>query len=222
MNSRPNFDSLAGLYRALEFLAFGRDLERARFAFLPRLAACRRILVLGEGDGRSLVRLLQHAPHAQVDCLDLSTAMLTRAAARLAPADRARVRFHQADLLTADAPGADYDAVVTFFFFDCFTPSQVAALLARLTPRLAPNALWLWADFTLPPRGLARWRAQIWLTVLYTFFRWQTGLAVRALPPTESLLLAAGCHSESHRDFQSGLLRTALFRYHPILTPPSL
>lgn len=211
--SRPNFDSLAGLYRALEFLAFGRDLERARFTFLPELAACRRILVLGEGDGRCLQRLLACAPQAQIDCLDLSAAMLARAAARLPATDRPRVHFVQADLLTEDPPGTGYDAIVTCFFLDCFTAPQVTALLTRLLPRLAPGAHWLWADFVLPPRGLAHWRARVWLAALYTFFRWQTDLAVRALPPTEALLRAAGCQPVAQRDFQAGLLRAAVFRY---------
>lgn len=219
MSASPaNFDSLARLYRALEFLAFGRDLERARFTFLPELAACRRILVLGEGDGRCLARLLTCAPQAQIDCLDLSAAMLARAAARIPTADRQRVQFTQADLLTDDLPGTGYDAIVTCFFLDCFTPAQVAALVARLLPRLTPEARWLWADFVQPPRGIARWRAQAWLAVLYTFFRWQTGLPVHELPPTEAILRAAGLAPTIQRDFQAGLLRTALFR-HPDNSP---
>lgn len=209
----PNFDPLAGAYRALEFLAFGRDLERARFRHLDHLADRRRILVLGEGDGRCLVRLLRCAPHAHIDCLDLSPVMLARAAARLDPTDRSRVRFQAADLLATEPPGDRYDAIVTCFFLDCFTASQVAALVARLTARLEPDALWLWADFVLPARGLRRWRAQAWLAVLYTFFRWQTGLAVKTLPPSEAILVAAGGHCEAQRDFQAGLVRSALFRY---------
>ncbi|MBP6508745.1 MAG: class I SAM-dependent methyltransferase [Opitutaceae bacterium] len=212
---RRSFDRLATHYRALELLAFGRDLERARFAHLPRLADCRRILVLGEGDGRCLAQLVRLAPRAQIDCLDLSAAMLTRAADRLDPAARERVRFQQADLLCVNPPGGPYDAVITLFLLDCFTPPQVAMLVERIVARLEPGALWLWADFVLPAHGPARWRAQIWVAVLYAFFRWQTGVAVHALPPGEALLTAAGCQAEVSRNFQFGLLRTTLFRYRP-------
>ncbi|MFI5356043.1 MAG: hypothetical protein ACHQ4G_01785, partial [Opitutales bacterium] len=51
------FGRLAAIYQPLEFLALGRDLERARFTLLPHLRDCTRILVPGDGDGRCLARL---------------------------------------------------------------------------------------------------------------------------------------------------------------------
>jgi SAM-dependent methyltransferase len=210
MNPR-NFDRLAGIYRALEYVAFGRDLERARFCFLERLRACRHILVLGEGDGRCLAQLIRAAPAARIDCLDLSPAMLAQAAARLPPAARERVTFRCADLLAAELPPARYDAVITLFFLDCFTPEQTAGIVHRVTASLQPAACWLWADFALPPRGVARLRARVWLAVLYAFFRWQTGLPARMLPPAEELILAAGFARRDLREFQRGLVRSVFF-----------
>ncbi len=58
-------------------------------------------------------------------------------------------------------------------------------------------------------RPLARLRAQIWLWLLYTFFRWQTGLAPRHLPPSEEVLHAAGFQTAATREFQGGLVRSA-------------
>lgn len=212
MKSRRNFDRLARVYRLLEFAAFGHDLERARFAHLDRLRDCRSILVLGEGDGRCLARLVQAAPHAEIDCLDLSPAMLRHAAARLTGPDLTRVAFHQADLLTADLPSLHYDAVVTCFFLDCFTAAQAAAVMTRVAASLQPGAWWLWADFTLPPGGPARWRAQAWLAVLYTFFRWQTALDARALPPVPQLFHEMGWQPVVETVLQHGLLRSAVLR----------
>lgn len=212
MSLARSFDQLAGIYCGLEYLAFGRDLERARFAHLDRLRDCRSILILGEGDGRCLARLVQAAPQAQIDCLDLSPAMLVRAAARLAgTAAAARVRFQAADLLTARLPPARYDAVVTFFFLDCFTPGQAEAVMARIQGSLRPGARWLWADFALPDRGLARWRARAWLALLYAFFRWQTGLSACALPPVDLWLAGAGWTPAAECSFQHGLVRSAVF-----------
>jgi ubiquinone/menaquinone biosynthesis C-methylase UbiE len=100
MNSPRNFDRLAGIYRALEYIAFGRDLERARFFHLDRLSESRSILVLGEGDGRCLERLVSAAPKARIDCLDFSPAMLACAARRIVDHEAVqRVTFRQADLL---------------------------------------------------------------------------------------------------------------------------
>jgi ubiquinone/menaquinone biosynthesis C-methylase UbiE len=213
MKQGRGFDQLAWVYRALEYLAFGRDLERARFAHLARLRACRTILVLGEGDGRCLAQLVVTAPGAMVDCLDLSPRMLQRAAARLdGRAEAARVNFRQADLLEANLPAAHYDAVVTCFFLDCFTAEQAAAIMARIDAAAKPGALWLWADFARPERGWRRWRARVWLAVLYAFFRWQTGLSARKLPPVEQWLADWHWQPVVRDAWQHGLIASAVFR----------
>jgi len=212
MSSSGNFDRLARSYRALEYLAFGRDLERARFTHLHLLREHRSILVLGEGDGRCLEQLVQAAPHAHIDCLDLSAAMLARAASRLAGQVAAnRVTFRQADLLSTELPAAHYDAVITFFFLDCFSASQARAVMSRIQGSLRPGALWLWADFVLPADGWSRLRARVWLTVLYAFFRWQTGLSVRTLPPVEKIFQETGNALLAEISFQSGLVRSAVW-----------
>ena len=218
MNSARSFDRLATIYRGLEYLAFGRDLERARFAHLDRLREQRSILVLGEGDGRCLAQLVKAAPQAQIDCLDISPEMLARAANRIAGTEAvARVKFHGADLLTAPLPSDHYDAVVTFFFLDCFDSEQAESVLARIQGSLRPGALWLWADFEMPPRGLARWRARAWLALLYAFFRWQTALSARALPPVEPWLAAGGWTPLVECSFQHGLVRSVVFHQTQIV-----
>ena len=71
-----NFDPLARPYRWLEYATFGRALERCRFHFLPALTGARRALVLGDGDGRFLARLLRANPELEADVVDCSPAML--------------------------------------------------------------------------------------------------------------------------------------------------
>jgi SAM-dependent methyltransferase len=206
------FDRLAAPYRGLELLAFGRDLERARFCLLDRLGGRESILILGEGDGRCVARLLGAAPGARIHCVDASAAMIARARARIAGHPAAgRVTFEQADARGLAPRAGSYDAVLTLFFLDCFPAGEVAELIARLQPGLRPGALWLFADFVLPVRGWRRARARLWLRGLYAFFRWQTGLSARELPPSEELLVRAGWREQERREFQRGLVRAALF-----------
>ncbi len=207
----PNYDRLARPYRALEFLAFGRDLERARFCNLDRLGGCRNLLVLGEGDGRCLARTLELWREVQVTCVDASSAMLRRAAGRLDGRDRARVYFVQSDARDFRPAPRSYDGILTLFFLDGFTNGEVRDLIERVRPSLRADALWLVADFASPPRGLARWRARAWLAVLYRFFRWTTGLRVCRLPATEILLAQAGFRCLAERTFQWGLIRSSVF-----------
>jgi SAM-dependent methyltransferase len=215
----PNFDRLARVYRVLEFAAFGHDLERARFCLLDRLASCARILVFGEGDGRALARLVGIAPRAQIHCVELSPAMIERASRRLDEADRARVIFHQANALTSPLPEGPFDGVTTMFFLDCFTEPQVRGLVTKIAATLTPDAVWLWADFRLPDGGLARLRARATIALLYAFFRWQTGIPARQLPPAERLISDAGFTTREQRDRQGGMVRTRLFGRAPTGRP---
>lgn len=212
MTSREKtFDRLARPYRLLEWIAFGSLLERARFRHLERLRGCKRILLLGEGDGRVLARVCAAAPSAKIDCLDLSAAMLAKAEARLSSADRTRVRFRHEDALTADLDPKSYDAVTTFFFLDCFMEDQASAIINRIQRSLSENAVWLFADFSEPAHGLMRLRAKTWLWIMYAFFRWQTGLSARRLPASENLILKAGLSRVDETSFQRGFVRSAVF-----------
>jgi ubiquinone/menaquinone biosynthesis C-methylase UbiE len=211
--SAANFDRLASSYRRLEFIAFGGALERARFCFLNALRDCSDILLLGEGDGRALARLAQVAPRARFHYIDSSAAMLARAEARLANHPvRPRVIFTHADILAVNLAAAGYDGVTTFFFLDCFEAKQVAAIITQVKYGLRPGATWLFADFVLPSRKIARLRAQAWLALLYAFFRWQTGIPSRELPPSEELLRQAGFVCGQSCEFSVGLIRSAVFK----------
>jgi len=208
------YRGLARIYRSLEYLAFGRDLERARFTFLDQLRECESILILGEGDGRCLARLIKIAPRARIQCVDRSVAMLERAARRLSSdTDRRRVTFREADALENDFSAEHYDAVLTLFFLDCFSPENVEILVQHLLPRLTPRAKWLFADFDIPEnRGaFAKVRARFWLVILITFFRWQTQHAPKSLPPSEAILRRAGLALVAEKTFQFGLVRSAVF-----------
>jgi SAM-dependent methyltransferase len=206
------FDRVATWYQPLEYLAFGRTLERARGHALPRLAACRDVVVLGDGDGRGLTALLRAAPQAQVRCVESSRAMIALATRRLAAAGLLdRVSFEARDVRDAEFPIGSCDAVVTTFFLDCFSPADVVALAARLSRSLRAGGLWLFADFAIPSRGLARWRARAIVRGLYAFFRWRTGLDVSALPPSETIIGRTGLRAIDVREYEHGLIRSVLF-----------
>ncbi len=217
------FDRIARWYRPAEFLAFGRDLERARFMHLDRLAACASILLLGEGDGRCAARVARLAPGARVHCVDSSQGMIERARSRLSGTDGAsRVRFTCADARTFVPEEGAYDAVATLFFLDCFGAREAEGIVSRVSAALHPGAIWLFADFVVPPSGPARVRARAWLRILYAFFRLETGLAVRELPPSEEILGNAGWRPVATTDLQWGLIRSSVLgRTGAVPGPPT-
>lgn len=207
-----NFDGLARWYHTLELSTFGVELERARMAHVKQLAGCREILLLGDGDGRFLKKLLKIAPDCRVRSIDASAEMLKMAAARLSPAQRARVTFEHADATTADLPTFAYDGVATVFFLDCFTEDQAAELIGRVANALRPGGTWVFADFAIPAGGPQRIAAQVVIRLLYGFFRWRTGIAARRLPDSEGLIAKAGLTPAVSETFLFGLLRSVTFR----------
>lgn len=201
-----NADRIAGMYRWIEYAAFGRTLERCRFAALSDIADCRQVLILGEGDGRFLTRLLAVNPAARIDVIDRSEKMLALAEGRIPSEDRGRVNFLVRDATEWHGEGKAYDLIVTQFFLDCLSPDQAARLIPRLVRSLAPNGRWLICEFQQPARGWARVHAGVWLQTMYGFFRLTTGLAVSAIPPYQRILESAGCCLVKQYQYRFGLM----------------
>jgi SAM-dependent methyltransferase len=218
----PGFDRIAPLYRAMEYLSFGRVLERCRFFYLPRLSNARRALVLGDGDGRFLARLLAANPQLHADAIDASPAMLRLLESRAARAGaRHRVSTHCADA-RAFAPANTYDLVVTHFFLDCLAPAEVVSLIARLRPHLVPGARWLVSEFQVPTHNRAcAWIARRIIASLYAAFRLLTGLRVSQIPPWQDFLSCAGFARQACRLWLGGLLVSELWQATDFLTPQS-
>ncbi len=211
MRTTANFDRLARVYQALEYLMFGRMLERARSILLPSLSACRDILLVGDGDGRCLETLVQIAPHAQVTSVDASEAMLARARRRLAGTDsESRVTFERADVRRWTCPPKDFDAIVTMFVLDCFTAGDVETIVASIAPALRRSGRWLFVDFAVPLDGWARLYARLLIASLYAFFRSQTNIDAHSLPPSETIIEQHGFHAIELREFRDGLVRSVL------------
>ncbi len=188
-------------------MAFGAELERRRCAFLHDVADARRILVLGEGDGRFLVKLVEQNQSASIDYIDLSGRMLELARARAGDS----VTYHLADARTIRLPEATYDLIVTHFFLDCFDQSDAESLVPRLAQAAKPNARWLISEFRQPAHGLQAVWARAWLRTLYTFFRITTGLETSRLIDHHPLLERAGFHVVRQQSARFALLASELW-----------
>jgi ubiquinone/menaquinone biosynthesis C-methylase UbiE len=212
----PRFDRVARPYRILEYLSFGPMLERCRFHHLQSLATRHftRALVLGDGDGRFLARLLATCPDISAEAVDASPAML-----RLLQARAARQGTeHRLTTLCADArsftpSGCDYDLVATHFFLDCLTEPETEALVQKLLPRLAPGARWVVSEFQVPSGSRLRaGLGRALIAGLYAAFRPLTGLRTRRIPPWRLLLARSGFTCEASQSFLGGVLTTEIWQ----------
>lgn len=205
----PDFDAIARAYRWLEYGFLGRLLERTRECHLACLSECRQALVLGDGDGRFTARLLVAAPKVRVEAVDLSSAMLALLQ-QCCTVSQDRLRTCRQDARTY-TPDSEADLVVTHFFLDCLTQQEVEVLVARLTPQLAANALWLVSEFRIPS-GALRWPAWLYVRTLYVAFRLLTGLRITCLPNHAPALERCGYARVAVRQHLFGMLTSELWQ----------
>jgi len=203
-----NFDPIARPYRWLEYLSFGPWLVRCRSAQLEHLAGAQHALLLGDGDGRFLARLLAANTTLTVDVVDSSHSMLQildRRIRRSGPQARQRICLHHADALEWN-PAGSYDLIVSHFFLDCFFPHQLEQLFDRVLPHVRPGAQWVISEFAIPKNAFAAYFAKWLIGLLYRAFGVLTGLSVRALPDYAAALLRHGFVPGQERRYLAGLL----------------
>jgi ubiquinone/menaquinone biosynthesis C-methylase UbiE len=210
----PKFGRLARIYAPLEWLSFGRALARRRQCFLadPRIARTQRALVLGDGDGRFTAALLDRYPTISVTAVDVSSDMLTQLERRVrARTPSAQLELQCADIRSWRVPPANYDLIVSHFFFDCFTTEELESLITRVAPALARDAHWLVSDFAIPSHGLWNPFAKLLVRFLYFAFGLLTGLELTRLPDYESALKSAHFQLSEQESSLGGTLRSELW-----------
>jgi ubiquinone/menaquinone biosynthesis C-methylase UbiE len=206
-----SFDAIAPWYRALETIAFGNTLQRARVACIDGIGSCKRALIVGEGNGRFLEELLRNQPAIEVDCLDASERMLELARQRIGE-EVYRVTFLQHDITSWTPREQHYDLIVTHFFLDCFPHDQLPEIVGKLSRAATNNAIWLIADFSVPSEALGRVRARTWLAAMYLFFRVTAGITAKQLIDPSPLLRRVGFDLEQSVLFRGGLVKSESWR----------
>jgi ubiquinone/menaquinone biosynthesis C-methylase UbiE len=212
-SAQANFDRIAHLYRWAEYLCLGPWLSRTRNHFLPQLIGARHALVLGDGDGRFLARLLHRAPQVNVIAVDTSAVMLRLLGRRCAFAnDRLRLLRCSATALPPTLDLSSTDLIVTHFFLDCLSAAELAALAQRLSSSTSSSCLWVISDFSVPERQPWRLLARVYIRLLYLAFRLLTGLQPQELPDIEGAMQGAGFHRIARAERLRGLLFSELWQ----------
>ena len=182
------FDRLASSYGGLEHFLFGSRLQEMRCVYLAQLANCQDILLIGEGTGLFLEKLLLVNPKAKVTVIDQSAKMIKRARGRVAGQDLHRVTF-QTVAFENFRSANQFDAVCTFFFWDCFEKDRIREMLPLMHRCMKTEGLWVEVDFVEDQWGGRP--SRIWdyflLRFLYGFFGWATGIEARWVEEIEPL-----------------------------------
>jgi len=210
-----SFDAIAPWYRTIETIAFGNALQRARVACLDEIGSPRRVLILGEGNGRFLCELLRKHPGIEVHCVDASGRMIDLARRRLegmAPTAVGRVQFLHRDITSWNPDSDGYDVIVTHFFLDCFPADNLSAVVTKLSRAATADALWLLTDFSIPAHPKGRLAARIWLAAMYLFFRVVARIEARELIDPAPFLSREQFRLINQHLSRRGMLKSQLWR----------
>ena len=223
-----SFDLLAPHYRWMEAVLAGGVLQRARVRWLEVLRGRERLLIVGEGPGRTLEVICRRFPELAITVVEASEGMISAARRRLARKGISvdRVTWVRADVRrwlmeeaadgeksgSGGGKGRPFDAVLTPFVLDCFSAEDVRAVIAGIAREVAADALWFVVDFRLPEAGWRRWRARLVHALMYSFFRTATQLEARRVTPPDEALRAAGFERERRALFSAGLVYSDVWR----------
>jgi ubiquinone/menaquinone biosynthesis C-methylase UbiE len=204
-----NFDRIAPHYRWLETLVFGHQLQQARIAFVREIESPRRVLSVGEGNGRFLAEFVRSHPGTAVDCIEASGRMIELARARNPDG---RVNFIHGDVRDVSFEAGCYDLIITHFFLDCFAVAALGEVVQKLARAATADAGWLLADFRVPVSSWKNFHAQLWIRAMYFFFRLTSGLQAQRLDDPAPFLKAAGFECVRQRLARFGMIKSEFWR----------
>ena len=198
-----NFDRVAPFYDGLSRLIFGNTLEQAQLAYVHNLKPKSRLLVLGGGTGWILERLLEAQPDLQIDYVEASKKMIDRSRGR---SFMGNVNFIHGTQI--DVPGVEYDAIITHFFLDVFSPEELVKAIKQLEGLLKQGGIWLCADFS----KTSRLYHQFLLWLMHRFFKIMSRLQASQLQDFQMLLTKEGLQLDGISHWKKGLIFSSCYR----------
>lgn len=208
------FDRVARLYGILERLAFGGALQATRTALLDEIEPPRRVLIVGEGEGRLAEAMRRRWADTRLVLVDASAVQLERARRRLARLDGAEPQFLRVDVQHASNRLREVescDLVATPFVLDCFSGDALRRVIDTIAQCATSRARWLHADFAPVGAGFAGLRQRVWHRSLYAFFRSTAGVTARAVEDPGAELVRHGFERRTIKHVRAGLLVTELW-----------
>jgi tRNA (cmo5U34)-methyltransferase len=212
-HKQVGFDLLAPFYDTGTRLFLGKALMRSQVCFLSNLPETGTLLILGGGTGKILESVLKLKPQLHVMYVDLSPKMISLSKKRIHksfPNQELSVDFICGS--ANDIPNTiRFDCLITPYVLDCFNETELAEVLPKLKSHLNPRGQWLFSDFCIPPSGMRKTFARLFIRLLYGFFRLTCGLKAKALPDFDAAFLAAGYRFTAEKKFRGGLLIAKLY-----------
>ena len=198
------FDAIAPFYDVLARTVFGEGIRDAQRRYLSLIKPGGKILILGGGTGWILPAITSIAPACEVWYIEASSGMLKLAKKRL---EGRCNNIHFVHGTEADIPeGTSFDAIVTNFYLDLFSSTEISVVAATLAGCLSDEGVLLVSDFVSE-----KWWHRRLLSIMYFFFHLSCGIDNRRLPDWRSAMLELGMEERRAAQFSSGFIVSAAY-----------
>ena len=169
------------------------------------------MLIIGEGDGRFLSKLVNRFPGIKVDCIEGSSRMIAQARRRLP--NEADVNFLHVNALDWKYPVKKYDAIITCFFLDCFKERTLREWMPKIASSLDDNGEWLVTEFRELNGGVRGLASYVLIKIMYCFFRRITNLEASSLPDWPAIFRANGLSQSEVFENESSMINFTIWRW---------
>jgi len=205
MKSHGGFDSLVGIYDWMVGLVFGSAIRRAQIALIEQVSDNKEWLIIGGGTGWILEEIFKVHQNASITYVEASQKMIDRAKKRDI---RGKVNYILGSI-DQFPEQAQYDVVLTAFFWDMFQTSQALRMKSLINQKVKKDAIWLLADF----KNTDIWWQKILMKAMYGFFRTICRIEASELPDF-SQIFNKDEHTIDFQDtFYHGMIESTVYNY---------
>jgi ubiquinone/menaquinone biosynthesis C-methylase UbiE len=212
---KKNFDGVASSYLFLETITFGNQLQKCRTSMISHLTNSKRVLVLGEGNGRFLEAFCKVNPLAEILVIDESPRMLDLAKRRISnsnPPIYHRIEFRCANVFEILPLSGTFDLIVCNFFLDCFTSSEIAHLLGLFRQMILESGLLVVGDFRKPHSIFGKFIAEFILKIMHVFFEKTAGISATELTDLHAMLQERSFQKAVEKKLFFGFLNSSIWK----------
>jgi len=142
------------------------------------------VLLLGEGNGRFLLEVLRRFPNASITCVEPSAGMRAEQQKRLQKQFRempSRLTIIPERFQDWSSGEARFDVLVTHFFLDLFTESEIDDIVSKIDRLAAPTGRICVAEFSEATSKWG-WFSRGLIRTMYRFFSLVANLKTERIP----------------------------------------
>ncbi len=200
--SLNRFDCIAPFYDRLSTLVFGNSLINAQKCNLHIVQAHAEVLVLGGGTGKWLIELLKHNKTCKIWYVEASLKMIHLARRHLNATDQV-VFIHGTQY---NIPHRKFDIVITHFFVDMFSETDLSDLTEQIARVLKKEGKWIVADFV----NNKYWH-KLFLWLMYFFFNTIGALNHKTLPDWDRIIQSKSFALVNETPFYKGFIKNIIY-----------